>query len=177
MPTRATIIAEINALLPDNNAREISPEDTRQRLLDIANEYLHKTDDVALLKLQHNTTKTYVANDVTYYQGDLYQSIAGSLGAFSYADWTLYGSIKDWVTATIFRAGHYVNKGNALYKCLTSHTSGTFATDLAAAKWVLVGTADEFSVIIRSSGVDGHRWKFTVDDTGMLSMPGEDLGV
>lgn len=23
---------------------------------------------------------------------------------------------------------------------------------------------------------DGHRWKFTVDNTGMLSMPGEDLG-
>jgi len=24
---------------------------------------------------------------------------------------------------------------------------------------------------------DGHRWKFTVDDTGMLSMPAEDLGI
>lgn len=24
---------------------------------------------------------------------------------------------------------------------------------------------------------DGHRWKFTVDNTGMLSQPGEDLGI
>lgn len=24
---------------------------------------------------------------------------------------------------------------------------------------------------------DGHHWKFTVDNTGMLSMPGEDLGI
>jgi hypothetical protein len=32
-------------------------------------------------------------------------------------------------------------------------------------------------LILRSQGSDGHRWKFTVDDTGMLSQPAEDLGV
>ena len=32
-------------------------------------------------------------------------------------------------------------------------------------------------VIFRSTGVLGHRFKFTCDDTGMLSQPGEDLGV
>jgi hypothetical protein len=32
-------------------------------------------------------------------------------------------------------------------------------------------------IVIRSNGVDGHRWKFTVGDDGMMSSPGEDLGV
>lgn len=32
-------------------------------------------------------------------------------------------------------------------------------------------------IILRSTGTDAHRWKFTVDDSGMLSQPGEDLGV
>lgn len=31
--------------------------------------------------------------------------------------------------------------------------------------------------ILRSTGTDAHRWKFTVDDSGMLSQPGQDLGV
>jgi hypothetical protein len=41
----------------------------------------------------------------------------------------------------------------------------------------LVAQVNEYYIILRSSGPDGHRWKFTVDDTGMLSMPGEDMGV
>lgn len=32
-------------------------------------------------------------------------------------------------------------------------------------------------IILRSTGIDAHRWKFTADDSGMLSQPGEDLGV
>lgn len=32
-------------------------------------------------------------------------------------------------------------------------------------------------IILRSTGADGHRWKFTADDSGMLQQPGEDLGV
>jgi hypothetical protein len=139
MPTRATIIAEAEALLPDNDAREISPEDTRQRIIDLATEYLHITDDADLLKLKHINTKAYLIGDVTYYGGDFYQASADNQGAFDYSQWTLFYPIKDWVTATNFRVGHYANNGNLLYKCLTAHVSGTFATDLAAVKWVLVG--------------------------------------
>lgn len=31
-------------------------------------------------------------------------------------------------------------------------------------------------LILRSTGTDGHRWKFTCGDDGMLIQPGEDLG-
>lgn len=41
-----------------------------------------------------------------------------------------------WVTSTDYVAGDYVTQSATIYFCLTSHTSGTFATDLAAGKWV-----------------------------------------
>jgi len=43
-----------------------------------------------------------------------------------------------WATATAYLANATVIQSNLLYLCLVSHTSGTFATDLAANKWVLL---------------------------------------
>ena len=44
-----------------------------------------------------------------------------------------------WVTATPYAPGNLVTAGGNYYRCLITHTSGVFATDLAAAKWVLSG--------------------------------------
>ena len=41
-----------------------------------------------------------------------------------------------WGTATGYIVGNYVTQAGLIYYCLTAHTSGTFATDLAAGKWV-----------------------------------------
>lgn len=49
-----------------------------------------------------------------------------------------------WVTSTAYAVGDVVMSEEAgvtlgsCYRCLTAHTSGTFATDLAAANWILV---------------------------------------
>jgi len=40
-----------------------------------------------------------------------------------------------WTTAVTYAVGAVVFINNAIYQCLTAHTSGTFAADLAAAKW------------------------------------------
>lgn len=44
----------------------------------------------------------------------------------------------DWVTATAYSVGDgiYIPSTNTNYLCAIAHTSGTFATDLAAVKWV-----------------------------------------
>lgn len=42
-----------------------------------------------------------------------------------------------WVTATAYIVGDIVLQDNECYECITAHTSGTFATDLAATKWVI----------------------------------------
>lgn len=42
-----------------------------------------------------------------------------------------------WVTGTLYTVGMYVLQGNAIYVCAIQHTSGTFATDLAAGDWTV----------------------------------------
>lgn len=44
-----------------------------------------------------------------------------------------------WVTGHAYAAGtNWVSQGTGTYMCAVSHTAGTFATDLAAGKWVLI---------------------------------------
>jgi hypothetical protein len=43
-----------------------------------------------------------------------------------------------WVTATAYTIGNTVFSGSGFYRCLVAHTSGVFATDLAASKWELI---------------------------------------
>ncbi|GLR91295.1 hypothetical protein [Bradyrhizobium iriomotense] len=43
-----------------------------------------------------------------------------------------------WVTSTTYAVNASVTHGSAFYRCLVAHTSGVFATDLAAGKWVLI---------------------------------------
>ncbi|SFI39943.1 hypothetical protein [Bradyrhizobium sp. Gha] len=43
-----------------------------------------------------------------------------------------------WVTATAYGVNASVTHGSAFYRCLAAHTSGVFATDLAAGNWVLI---------------------------------------
>lgn len=53
---------------------------------------------------------------------------------------TVKFSYTAWVTATAYVVGDVAmitSTGNC-YRCLVAHTSGTFATDLAASKWVLM---------------------------------------
>lgn len=54
-----------------------------------------------------------------------------------------------WVTATAYAVGDMVQNGSSSYVCATAHTSGTFATDLAAGKWVLGGS----TVVTVASGI------------------------
>lgn len=46
-----------------------------------------------------------------------------------------------WVTATAYALDALVSDSGNTYICVVAHTSGTFATDLAAAKWELVAQA------------------------------------
>jgi hypothetical protein len=51
-----------------------------------------------------------------------------------------------WVTSTAYAVGAVVWNSTTTYKCLVAHTSGTFATDLAAADWVAVSPTLEILV-------------------------------
>lgn len=47
-----------------------------------------------------------------------------------------------WVTGAVYNRNDTVTESSAVYLCITAHTAGVFATDLAASKWVLVGAID-----------------------------------
>jgi len=46
----------------------------------------------------------------------------------------------NWLTATLYESSDCVIYLGDIYRCLVTHTSGTFATDLAAQKWELLIT-------------------------------------
>ena len=49
--------------------------------------------------------------------------------------WRVRGA---WATGTAYLPNDVVVNGTSTYLCATAHTSGTFATDLAAVKWVTI---------------------------------------
>lgn len=63
---------------------------------------------------------------------------ASALALMSSKSWTVKGT---WLTATVYAVGDIVVNGTVTYVCAVAHTSGTFATDLAAVKWVAMGNA------------------------------------
>jgi hypothetical protein len=46
-----------------------------------------------------------------------------------------------WLTATAYVVGSVVENSSVSYVCATAHTSGVFATDRAAGKWIVLGSA------------------------------------
>lgn len=68
------------------------------------------------------------ADQANIYDGSIWKSMGGS------------GGISLWLTATGYAVDDVVIESNKIYICLTAHTSGTFATDLAATKWLRVST-------------------------------------
>lgn len=60
----------------------------------------------------------------------------------------------NWVTSTAYEVGDGATSTGA-YKCLVAHTSGTFATDLAAGKWERVWASEYcWQVDITATGAD-----------------------
>ena len=51
-----------------------------------------------------------------------------------------------WLTTTAYTVGALVAQGGSKYYCTTAHTSGTFATDLAAGKWYLLPAGGEYQI-------------------------------
>jgi hypothetical protein len=80
---------------------------------------------VRLYPFQFSTTQSYMLEIGDYYirfyanKGQLVKSTAD-----------------DWETATEYAVDDYVTNSATIYQCETAHTSGVFATDLAAGKWV-----------------------------------------
>ena len=91
------------------------------------------TKKTRLIPFSFSTEQTYVLEF-----GDQYVRIYTNGGQL------LTGSVTAWMTATAYTVGQVRSNGGTNYYCKEAHTSGTFATDLAAGKWyALSGTIVE----------------------------------
>jgi hypothetical protein len=71
----------------------------------------------------------------------VYNSTTLKLNVFDGSVWKDVGGaggISLWLTANPYNVNDIVIESDKIYRCLIAHTSGTFATDLAASKWVEV---------------------------------------
>jgi len=99
----------------------------------------------------------------------------GTVNLYDPSSWPLY--VGDWATSTVYsedsspnwgRAdgdGEIVNvPGTGFFKCETGHTSGVFATDLAAGYWTAInnptaGSAYWISLEMKwDTAIDGRDW-------------------
>ena len=86
-----------------------------------------------LIPFAYSTTQTYALEF-----GDLY------IRFYTQGGQLLTGTVTAWLTATAYIVGDIRSEAGTNYYCATAHTSGVFATDLAAVKWVaLTGTIVE----------------------------------
>lgn len=60
------------------------------------------------------------------------------------------GFVALWVTATVYVIGDIVQESDTVYRALTDHTAGVFATDLAAEEWILDANAIHVVKVFRS---------------------------
>lgn len=82
------------------------------------------TKKVRLVPFTYSTTQTMVI-----------EMGAGYFRFHTQGATLLYDPPADWATSTAYTIGALVANEGGNYYCTTAHTSGTFATDLAAGKW------------------------------------------
>ena len=81
---------------------------------------------------------------------------------FGTTGWTPRGA---WLTATAYALKDVVSQGGTGYVCMVAHTSGVFATDLTAVKWLA------FSQSLTTSAF-GLSWLNTADATSAMVLLG-----
>lgn len=82
----------------------------------------------------------------------------------------LAGTVSAWVTSTAYAVGDLASNSGTKYYCTEAHTSGTFATDLAAGKWYAL-TGDVYEIptpytlsdLTASNGTIRLRWVQSAD--------------
>lgn len=96
-----------------------------------------------------------------------YNSELGTAEVYSGSTWgSVGGGISAWVTSHPYIIGDVVIESNRIYKCVVAHTSGTFATDLAAVDWVEVSAQGDFVDRVSTQSIGGLKTFTSAVDAG-----------
>jgi len=121
-------------------------------------------DASAILDLTSTTKGSKPCPGMTEAQRDListpanglciYNTTSKALNIYDGAVWkAVGGGLTAWLTATVYKIGDIVIESNRIYKALTDHTAGTFATDLAANEWVELSAMEVVDLTTDVSGI------------------------
>lgn len=126
--------------------------------------------DLGRLRFYHqgaySGATTYEINDVVSYGGKSYVYINTTNASGNLPTNTTYWRVMsegqdykgNWATTTAYIVDDIVVRGGSTYICLVAHTSGTFATDLAASKW------ESYVRGLRNRGFWATTTAYLVDD-------------
>lgn len=67
-----------------------------------------------------------------------------------------FNSCFDWITAKLYRVGNIVKTNGTIYRCISEHTAGTFATDLSGGKWELTVSAQDHQTLANRTATAAH---------------------
>lgn len=104
-----------------------------------------------------SNAKTYVRDRIMADINAALQLIYGRsqyLGYFNRVERD-YPFWRTWATATAYSTGDVVKESGLYYRCAADHTSGTFATDLAAVLWVLTVNPNSVNIETDVQEVEG----------------------
>lgn len=107
--------------------------------LDAEFDNLKLSIDSIITRLQSVTRDDAALTDGVVTYESLSAEVVALLGSAGY---TPRGA---WITATSYAQKDVVKNGTGTYVCVTAHTSGTFATDLAAVKWLTLWDSSAFA--------------------------------
>lgn len=97
-------------------------------------------------------------NAFTAAQGDcVFNSTSLKLTIYDGAVWKDAGGaggVSLWLTANPYIINDVVIESDRIYRCLVAHTSGTFATDLAASRWVEVSASPATPYSLANGGTN-----------------------
>lgn len=93
------------------------------------------TQGAIIVQSTTNATYAWLRVDIKYLDARWFGMVADGADTLDAGSPTTVRGA--WVTATAYALHDLVWSGGLGYRCISAHTSGTFATDLAAAKWVL----------------------------------------
>jgi hypothetical protein len=139
---QATKVTKTDAIVPNASAGTdvtvdtnlvVTGDSTVQGKFEVVNTTLGSKPCPAMTEVQRDAISAPELGDCVT------NSDSNSLNVYDGAVWGEIGGgggISAWLTATEYEIGNIVVESNKIYKALTNHTSGTFATDLAANDWI-----------------------------------------
>lgn len=110
-----------------------------------------------------------VSDGAFYYQCVQFHTVdaakePGTSGGADY--WQALSNVGAWASGSLYSKGQIIIQSGASYRCLVAHTSGTFATDLAAGYWVAadypltIGTPYTESELFDFQGCQVNNWVY-----------------